>query len=379
MSGAVGSTGSSKVKHVVAGLVGVAFVAFAVVAFRWSTKRANVAEAEREAELALVDLADGIARCATKSGKNLPVSARPVPAKLSQVTHQKYVSQPEDYSDAAYVCAGFSKVAPQGMQYVWRKVDETQGYVQAIGDFNRDGVPDRWLEVPIACRDNECRTTNYVYDVGEDGVRHPPRALAALGRADEYHAEPPSHDPDEPSSWSTSAPSEAKATEGKEVVVAQNKVLEKFRPDTDGRPLPLNAIFDAADRKIAIEHPTLSLVAFEATNLDGQKPVDPKSGAHVRLVYGEPGANDEVSVGSEVYSLTYTNKGLVGVTEKAKEKLRRLDTPLCRPEAAVEATKENIKSFAYVYDAKKNMPVYVFLGGKKPLVMSSKACALLAR
>lgn len=151
-----GSAADSKVVLIVVlGVVGLVmatiFIAVGAYAVRVYKQRSQTAEAQ----LIASELASGIARCGSRGP--LPESTVPVPAALALVDGTAYVSEASDWSDPVFACAGFSRSGPQYHQYQWQRLDPEQGVVTARADFDRDGVADSGVDVPVVCSRGVCR------------------------------------------------------------------------------------------------------------------------------------------------------------------------------------------------------------------------------
>jgi hypothetical protein len=83
--------------------------------------------------------------------RQLPPSAAPVPASLSQVSGKKYMSAPSDWSGDGWAEMKFSMSYPQYFQYQWQRTTSTSGVIIAIADFNGDGTQDVKFELPVTC------------------------------------------------------------------------------------------------------------------------------------------------------------------------------------------------------------------------------------
>jgi tRNA-binding EMAP/Myf-like protein len=96
----------------------------------------------------------GMLACAEKDG--LPLSSPAVPASLSSVAARKYQSVASEWSDPAFVCAGFSMADPQFFQYQWQQESPAAGNLVALADFDGDGTAEQRLEVRITCAGGRC-------------------------------------------------------------------------------------------------------------------------------------------------------------------------------------------------------------------------------
>ena len=154
MAGSGSSAGGKVVLIVVLGVVGLVmagfFIALGTYAVRAYKQRSQTAEAQRIAS----ELASGIARCGSRGP--LPESTVPVPAALALVDGTAYVSEPSDWSDPVFACAGFSRSGKQYHQYQWQRLDPEQGVVTARADFDRDGVAESGVDVPVVCSGGAC-------------------------------------------------------------------------------------------------------------------------------------------------------------------------------------------------------------------------------
>src|SRR5262245_20848578 len=62
---------------------------------------------DAEGRMSVTALARGILRCQTANG-TLPETSRTVPPELSMISGKKYMSDPGEWNDPAFRCAGFS-------------------------------------------------------------------------------------------------------------------------------------------------------------------------------------------------------------------------------------------------------------------------------
>lgn len=107
-----------------------------------------------EAANALGYWAKGMVTCGEKDG--LPLTSPPVPASLTAVAGKKYQSAMGEWSDPAFVCAGFSMNDPQYFQYQWVQASPSAGNLIAQADLNGDGVVDARVEVRVLCSAGRC-------------------------------------------------------------------------------------------------------------------------------------------------------------------------------------------------------------------------------
>lgn len=64
---------------------------------------------------------------------------------------QKYQSAAGDWSDQAFVCAGFSLSEPQYFAYQWQATSPSEGVAIAVADLDGNGAPDFHFEQPVSC------------------------------------------------------------------------------------------------------------------------------------------------------------------------------------------------------------------------------------
>jgi len=100
----------------------------------------------------------GMVTCAEKDG--LPLTSPAVPATLSSVSGMKYQSAASDWSDPAFVCAGFAMSEPQYFQYQWLQRSPSEGDMVALADLDADGNPEERFEVHIACTAGHCAASS---------------------------------------------------------------------------------------------------------------------------------------------------------------------------------------------------------------------------
>jgi tRNA-binding EMAP/Myf-like protein len=96
----------------------------------------------------------GMVVCGEKDG--LPLTSPAVPASLASISGKKYQSAPGEWSDPAFVCAGFSMNDPQYFQYQWQQASSAGGNLVALADFDGDGNTDQHLEIHITCDNGHC-------------------------------------------------------------------------------------------------------------------------------------------------------------------------------------------------------------------------------
>jgi hypothetical protein len=80
----------------------------------------------------------------------LPPSAGPVPALLSQVSGKPYQSTPDDWG-GSWRKLRFSLNSPQRFQYEWVRLSATSGAARASADLDGDGVAEVTLDRAITC------------------------------------------------------------------------------------------------------------------------------------------------------------------------------------------------------------------------------------
>lgn len=121
--------------------------------------RKYVAEAKRqEAVQMLTTWSQGMVGCGEKEG-SLPPSSAPVPATLDRVSGRKYQSGTNEWTDAAYTCAGFNLRDPQYFQYQWERTSDAEGVMRAVADLDADGQPDQAFEARVTCSGGRCTAT----------------------------------------------------------------------------------------------------------------------------------------------------------------------------------------------------------------------------
>jgi hypothetical protein len=107
-----------------------------------------------EATNVLSHWSKALVACAEKDG--LPLTSPAVPASLASVSGMKYQSVASEWSDPAFVCAGFSLSDPQYFQYQWLQVSPAEGKLVALADFDGDGSAEQRVEVTITCANSSC-------------------------------------------------------------------------------------------------------------------------------------------------------------------------------------------------------------------------------
>lgn len=121
--------------------------------------RKYIVNAKRaEATHVLTNWSKGMLTCAEKAG--LPPSSLPVPASLASVAGKKYQSAANEWSDAAFVCAGLSLSEPQYFQYQWVQAGPSDGSMVAQADLNGDGSPDERFEIRVSCTARRCTASS---------------------------------------------------------------------------------------------------------------------------------------------------------------------------------------------------------------------------
>jgi len=131
-------------------LIGV-MAALAIYGLRRYVSTAKTAEAKT----GIGTLAKGIAKCYETTG-SLPPSTNPVPADLATIRGQKYQSDPTEWHQPAFDCAGFRMEDPQYFQYSWElEAGGKSGAAVARGDLDGDGIVSEY-RLPIVC-DGDCR------------------------------------------------------------------------------------------------------------------------------------------------------------------------------------------------------------------------------
>jgi hypothetical protein len=146
---------------VVGGLLFVFVVGVSLVAF--GAKRYLASTRAPEGRTLAMELASGVARCGSANG--LPESTRPVPAALADVRGTSYRSQPSDWSDPTFRCAGFSRTSPQYFQYQWARLDAAHGVVTARADLDGNGVIETGYDVAVSCSAGVCMPAASVTDM----------------------------------------------------------------------------------------------------------------------------------------------------------------------------------------------------------------------
>lgn len=86
-----------------------------------------------------------------EASKQLPNSAKPVPANADEVKGKAYASTPADWE--AWAGIGFRLKAPQKCQYEWTREKETAGYASAKCDFDGDGMLDLHVKQAVSILD----------------------------------------------------------------------------------------------------------------------------------------------------------------------------------------------------------------------------------
>jgi hypothetical protein len=86
-----------------------------------------------------------------KRRPTLPPSTHAVPPTLGEIGERGYRSQPSDWSDETFVCAGFTAPSLQHFQVQWIRSSRTRGVVRATTNMPYEGHATTTYEVPIVC------------------------------------------------------------------------------------------------------------------------------------------------------------------------------------------------------------------------------------
>lgn len=106
-----------------------------------------------EAKATIGALVRDVARCREAQGGQLPPSSRAVPS--APPAGKKVQTSPADWNDETFKCAGFQLTDPQYYQYQWVLEDPYQGYAEARGDLDGDGMFSSF-RLRLQCRENGC-------------------------------------------------------------------------------------------------------------------------------------------------------------------------------------------------------------------------------
>jgi hypothetical protein len=128
------------------------FAALAVYGVRRYITNAKAAEGMHVSAA----IASGVARCAAEPDergqpRGLPETTHSVPPSLPAVSGKKYQSAASEWSQPAFVCAGFVLTDPQYFQYQWVRSSATSGTVIALADLDGDGMPEVSVESRVEC------------------------------------------------------------------------------------------------------------------------------------------------------------------------------------------------------------------------------------
>jgi hypothetical protein len=108
-------------------------------------------------------LASGIVACSDRAPagvpRTLPPASRSVPASLPR--GGKVPTTEADWADAAFECADFRLLEPQGFQLRWALTPPSESYVaagiaKAAVDLDGDGLVDHVVETGVACSRDFC-------------------------------------------------------------------------------------------------------------------------------------------------------------------------------------------------------------------------------
>jgi len=307
-----------------AALLGLAVIAGGVVAFRYSQKQGAAEAVEHEARVELVRFALGVARCAANK-HNLPETGPRVPARLVDVSGKRYANGEQDWQDASFSCASFRAPSPQSAQYRWRKLTEQSGRVEARADIDGDGKPDKWFEIEVRCaKSSECTAVNYVSEVTVDGLRKPPGILSWLRRAATYLGEPPSLEADDDANPSP-ASSELAAPPPRPLAVV-----------TSGAPSSLDTLYFEAERRATTKLSGAVLLTLEYKNARGAL-ANAADGTTLHGLYGKQDAKGWVHRGEDVVHVSFDQRGMSEVIEKAPRDLHGQGFAECLPEKLLAA------------------------------------------
>jgi len=112
---------------------------------------AKEAEGRNEVHMIARDAVACSERETATGTRELPPTAQPVPASLSQVSGKKYMSSPTDWSGPGWRELKFDISTPQYFQYQWERTSATSGVARATCDLDGDGKADVTFEVPVTC------------------------------------------------------------------------------------------------------------------------------------------------------------------------------------------------------------------------------------
>jgi hypothetical protein len=356
-------------------------LAFAVaggLAYQRGKANEAVTEASEQARTLLRQLAKCVVDQSVANGGKLPPSADPIPARLEDLKRGGAFA--EVALSAPYNCAKVDDSSPLRVQMVWIR-DEREGHTSrffARTDADGDGRPEAHFEAPVSCKkqggSSGCLASHHVFAVREDGEREPPPATPMTGIIRGYRGVPPDKDDamslDRVESGSRSVPESVPAEEPTK--------LPELGVKLDGQAAPYSFVVQGAQDLAAKMDSKLTLVGFEVNGLRGQN-VDPVQDQRVTLLFGEVDSSERLPPGALVVAVSYTEKGLVSESRKAKGALMALPLPLCAAPKAMEAVNGISGSLVRPPGQDRVLWQVQLKGKRQPVFLDAERCSIVRK